>query len=92
MDIKAMLGGNDHCSCNRVHTCDIRFVEIGRGVLEKLTEICADFGRIVLVADENTYPLCGDRVSELLGGTYRGTADVFTVEMKKGETRLFRLD
>ncbi|MBR7097793.1 MAG: iron-containing alcohol dehydrogenase, partial [Clostridia bacterium] len=66
MDIKAMLKGNDHCSCNRLHTCDIKFVEIGCNVLDKLPEICADFNRIVLVADENTYPLCGERVSALL--------------------------
>lgn len=68
MDIKAMLNGNAHCSCNRLHTCDIKFVEIGNNVLDKLTEICADFNRIVLVADENTYPLCGERVCALLSG------------------------
>ena len=67
MDIKAMLAGKSDCACKRIHTCDIRYVEIGRGVLERLTEICADFRRIVLVADENTYPLCGDTVCALLG-------------------------
>ena len=67
MDIKAMLVGNDHCTCRRNHTCDIRYVEIGQGVLSRLSEICADFDHIVLVADENTYPLCGDTVCNLLG-------------------------
>ena len=67
MDMKALLQGDFSCACQREHTCDIRFVEIGNGVLEKLPEICDSFSRIVLVADENTYPLCGDRVCELLG-------------------------
>lgn len=67
MDIKAMLKGQKDCPCNRVHTCDIHDVEIGNGVLERLPDICASFQNIVLVADENTYPLCGDKVVSLLG-------------------------
>ena len=31
-------------------------------------------------------------ISELLGGTYQGTVATFTIEMQKGETKLFRLD
>ena len=31
-------------------------------------------------------------IRELFGGTYQDTTDIFTVEMKKGETKLFRLD
>ena len=31
-------------------------------------------------------------IRELLGGTYQGTEDSFTIKMQKGETRLFRLD
>lgn len=31
-------------------------------------------------------------INELLGGTYQGTEDSFTIKMQKGETRLFRLD
>ena len=67
MDIQAMLAGVSNCPCKREHTCDIRFVEIGNGVIERIPEIVKDFNRIVLVADENTYPLCGDKVSALLG-------------------------
>lgn len=67
MDIRKYLNGNQQCSCGRTHLCDIRFVEIGDGVLEKLGEICADFSRIVLVADGNTEPLCGKKVRATLG-------------------------
>lgn len=67
MDINTMLKGRADCPCGRPHTCDIQYVEIGNGVIERTPAICADFSRIVLVADENTYPLCGDKVSALLG-------------------------
>jgi len=67
MDIKSVLGGKYDCACKKEHPCDIKFVEIGDGVLEKLPEICADFKAITLVADGNTYPLCGDKVTALLG-------------------------
>ena len=46
-----------------------------------------------VTAGEKTISLGGERnVSELLGGTYQATADTFTLEMQKGETRIFRLD
>lgn len=67
MSIQEMLAGKADCSCGKNHICDIHYVEIGNGVLEKLTEICAPFNRILLVADGNTYPLCGNRVEEILG-------------------------
>ena len=46
-----------------------------------------------VTAGEKTLDLGRERnVSELLGGTYCGKTDAFTVEMQKGETRLFRLE
>ena len=67
MNIKSILNGKHDCSCGKDHPCDIRYVEIGDGVLEKLPEICAPYQRILLIADGNTYPLCGDRIKALLG-------------------------
>lgn len=55
------------CSCGKTHRCDLPKLEIGRGVLKKLPELLSDKNNILLVADSNTYPLCGDRVKELLG-------------------------
>ena len=66
MNINTVLDGKNDCACGKAHPCDIRYVELGNGVLEKLSEICAPFSRIHLVADGNTYPLCGDRVSSIL--------------------------
>lgn len=42
---------------------------------------------------EKTLDLGNEKnISELLGGTYQATAESITVNMQKGETRLFRLD
>lgn len=65
--LKAMLQGKADCACGRQHTCDIRFVEIGKDALQKLPEVCAEFSHILLIADANTYPLCGGKVESLLG-------------------------
>jgi len=67
MSIQTVLGGKYDCACGKKHPCDIQYVEIGDHVLEKLKEICAPFSAIHLVSDGNTYPLCGDKVKEVLG-------------------------
>ncbi|MBQ8345427.1 MAG: hypothetical protein IJY42_04075, partial [Clostridia bacterium] len=52
------------CACGRTHRCDIEALRIGEGVLEELPRLISHRA-IVLVADGNTYPLCGDRVRSL---------------------------
>lgn len=54
------------CVCGRTHRCDIESLKIGAGVLEELPCLI-DHQKILLVADSNTYPLCGERVRALLG-------------------------
>ena len=54
------------CSCGRTHRCDIEALRIGKGVLEELPALIPH-RHILLVADANTYPLCGERVRTLLG-------------------------
>lgn len=66
MVIQNLLNRDIKCSCGRTHRCDIEAVEIGRDALTKLPEITAKFNGILLVADNNTYPLCGERVKEML--------------------------
>lgn len=72
MTIGNLLSGRHGCACGKDHTCDIRYTEIGDGALEHLPKICADFSRILLIADGNTEPLCGDRVRSLLGNKLEG--------------------
>lgn len=67
MDIKLMTKGIHDCACGKDHNCPIDFVEIGAGVLPKIVDICEGYNSIVLVADQNTWRVCGGRVAELLG-------------------------
>ena len=55
------------CACGRDHACPIRYLKIGAGALDSLTEVCADYTRVLLVSDDNTDAVCGDTVRRLLG-------------------------
>ena len=68
MDIKLMTKGIHDCPCGKDHNCPIDFVEIGSGVLSRIVDICAGYGSILLVADHNTWRVCGSEVAALLGG------------------------
>ena len=74
MDIKEMTKGIHDCPCGKDHSCPIDYVEIGVGVLPKIAEICAAYDRIVLVADQNTYRVCGKEVADILGGKVENIA------------------
>lgn len=67
MDIKELLKGRK-CSCGMEHTCDIKEVIIEKGAIGKLSGLLGDYNNIVLVADKNTYAVCGEAVSAQVGG------------------------
>ncbi len=66
MDFIKMLKEFD-CSCGKRHDCAIRHIHIGKGALEKLPETVKDYSHILLVADPNTYAVCGEETACLLG-------------------------
>ena len=72
MTVFDLINKDIACSCGKTHRCDIPKLEIGEGVLDKLPEFLSDKNNILLVADSNTYPLCGDRVKSLLGEKLKG--------------------
>ena len=61
------------CSCGLVHKCDIKHVKIGKDALSALPELTANYARILVAADENTYAVCGKTVEKLLGSKWEGT-------------------
>ena len=65
MDINELLSGVD-CECGRRHECPIEKVYIEKGAVSKLAPLCAPYGKILLVADENTYGAGGERVEKAL--------------------------
>ena len=66
MDFVTMLKPFD-CTCGKRHSCDIRHIHIGKGALNKLPETIAKYDHILLVADPNTFAVCGEQVQALLG-------------------------
>lgn len=54
------------CSCGKVHTCAIKHIEIGQGAVYKLREYTQNYRHILLVADNNTYAVCGKQAEDLL--------------------------
>lgn len=62
-----LVAGIHGCACGRDHDCPIRFIRIGAGALSSLPEVLAGYRRILLIADDNTDAVCGDRVRTFLG-------------------------
>ena len=73
MELNQLLNRDVVCSCGRIHRCDIDLVDIGAGAIDRLPESAKDFKNILLVADSNTYAVCGERVSNLLGAKIKDT-------------------
>ncbi len=71
-DIKELVKGIPNCPCGKEHTCPTEAVEIGSGVLPRILELCAGYEKILLVADQNTYRVCGEEVEKLLGAKVEG--------------------
>jgi glycerol-1-phosphate dehydrogenase [NAD(P)+] len=64
--INALLGARERCACGAVHSCSIDRIVIKRGALAELHDMTADFSSILLVCDENTRRVCGERVDAML--------------------------
>ena len=67
MEINELLSGME-CSCGKQHRCDIRHVYIEKGAIFRLAEITKQYGKILLVADENTDRAAGEKTAEALAG------------------------
>jgi len=68
MDINSILSGVKCDACGKMHDCTIKYVYIERDACKHLTDICKDYNKILIVADENTFTASGDRVEAALNG------------------------
>lgn len=68
MNIKELLAGIENCECGKRHDCPIDQVIIESGACKHIPELVADYKKILLVCDRNTYRVCGKTVEALLGG------------------------
>ena len=67
VDIEGLLGVKTDCPCGNEHSCKINRVVIRNGALNELSSMCTRYRNILLVCDENTYQVCGERVEAILG-------------------------
>ena len=66
MNVKELLKGIPNCSCGRSHDCPVEHVIIKENAFECLDEITTQYKSILLVADNNTYAVCGRTVENCL--------------------------
>lgn len=55
------------CECGKVHKCDIKHILIEKGAIKKISNILKAYHKILIVADTNTYNVCGEAVKEQIG-------------------------
>ena len=63
---KQLCEGIIGCDCGKDHLCPIDSIIIGNSVLPELYNLCSNYNNILLVADSNTYNVCGKKVLEIL--------------------------
>ena len=68
MNINELLMGVTDCECGMTHLCPIDHVIIKEGACRELTPLTENYKSILVVADTNTFTVCGDRVTAALGG------------------------
>ncbi len=56
------------CECGRVHNCEIERAVIKKGAIAEIGALLEPYNKILIVADDNTYSVCGESVAEQLCG------------------------
>ena len=67
MNIQQLLASFP-CTCGHEHRCAIRRVEIGRGAIGALRELCRETQTVLLLSDENTFAAAGAQTLAALEG------------------------
>ncbi len=67
MNISELLGGKRNCSCGMDHFCAIENVVIEKGAIEKLPSLVKKYQHILVVCDQNTYAVGGEKTISFLG-------------------------
>lgn len=97
MDISEIAGISFYCDiCKKDHSIDIEKIIIEKGAIDKIPSVIEKYKteKLFLVADNNTYPVAGERVEKLLKSEgFRLKTFVFNTlkELVPGEKTLGRL-
>lgn len=62
------IGVKRDCACGREHICPIDYIKICDGAIGELSSITEKYSNILIVADENTYSVAGEKVMAALSG------------------------
>ena len=81
MKINELLLGREVCECGKPHLCPIDHVIISENAFECLPELTKDYKNILLVADKNTYRVCGEAVAAGIGAQLADTLVYATEEV-----------
>ena len=68
MNINELLGGVKCQACGKTHNCDIESIFVESGAISHLGKLCEKYEKILIVADENTYGVAGDKTLKALDG------------------------
>lgn len=68
MNINELLGGVKCQACGKTHNCDIESIFVESGAISRLGRLCEKYEKILIVADENTYGVAGDKTLRALDG------------------------
>lgn len=66
MDFSNLLKGKRDCLCGKEHNCPIKGVSIGQNAISDLIRYAEGYKNILLVCDQNTFDVCGKKVTDLL--------------------------
>ena len=69
MSLSELVRPEGHaCSCGKTHVCALKYLNIGRGIVEEVPKMIAAMGKKkpFVVCDDNTYAVAGKRVDEIL--------------------------
>ena len=68
MNFQPLLEKEMHCSCGRVHSTDLKAIDIGRGALRRLPGMLRELGfhKAYLAADVNTWEAAGKKAAAIL--------------------------
>ncbi len=72
-DLDSLLSGRPDCPCGKPHLCAMRRAILEPGAVSRIGEAAEGFRRILLVADRNTWALCGETAAEQLEDRLAGT-------------------
>ncbi len=61
------------CNCGKTHSCETESVIIEKNAVSKIGELASKYNRVILAGDINIFPLCGDRIREILKDRYENS-------------------